>query len=135
MPIAYTAAMFPVNGAGGPGTASFFGTPAQTAAFFNSGLLAKKGHVSEDFWAVSGKLLFKPSDTFKITFAGDYSKKDDDTGNSGYNTTPSYPVNFVLPGFLGFSGRHAQCRGAEHLDRPDHREVHDGAARQRALPS
>ena len=31
---------------------------------------------------------------------GDYSKKDDDTGNSGYNTTPSYPV-IVLSSFLG----------------------------------
>jgi iron complex outermembrane recepter protein len=98
---AYTPAMFPVNNIIGPGSASFLGTPAQTAAFFNSGLVAKDGHVSEDFWAVSGKLLFRPSDNFKITFAGDYSKKDDDTGNSGYNTTPAYPVA-VLAGFLGF---------------------------------
>jgi iron complex outermembrane recepter protein len=98
---AYTPAMFPVNNAGGvAGAASFLGTPAETAAVLNSGLVAKEGHVSEDFWAVSGKLLFRPSDSFKITFAGDYSKKDDDTGNSGYNTTPAYPVG-VLAAFLG----------------------------------
>ncbi len=100
----YTAAMFPVNGSGGPGTASFFGTPAQTAAFFNSGLNPKTSYNDENFWAVTAKLLIKPSDSFKITLAGDYSDKDDDNGNSGYNVTPFYPATLVLPSFLGFAG-------------------------------
>ena len=45
-----------------------------------------------DRYQASGKLLIKPSDTFKITFAGDYSKKNDDNGNGFYNTIPGYPV-------------------------------------------
>src|SRR5690606_14164565 len=64
---AYTAAMFP----GG----SALGTAEQTAAVMNSGLVDKKGYVNEDFWAVGSKLLFRPSDRFKLTIAGDYSKK------------------------------------------------------------
>ncbi len=99
----YTAAMFPVNNVAGPGTASFLGTPAQTAAAFNSGLHPSKNYNNEDFWALSGKLLIKPSDTFKITIAGDYSNKDDDSGNSGYNTTPAYAVG-ALSNFLTFAG-------------------------------
>lgn len=100
----YTAAMFPVNGAGGPGTASFFGTPAQTAALLNSGFIARKSYANEDFWAVGSKLLFQPSDTFKITFAGDYSKKDDDSGNGGYSTTPDWGVTALNAFFLSAIG-------------------------------
>ena len=75
--------------------------PRRPAAFFNRGLIAKKAHDDEDFWAVSGKLLFRPSDMFKVTFAGDYSKKDDDNGNSGYNHDAGLCRSvFVLPGFL-----------------------------------
>lgn len=96
---AYSATMFPVNNVAGPGTASFLGTPTQTAAVLNSGLVAKKGYNNEDFWAVSSKLLFRPTDNFKITLAGDYSKKDDDTGNGAYNGTPGYPVA-VLSGLI-----------------------------------
>ncbi|MGE3689878.1 MAG: TonB-dependent receptor [Novosphingobium sp.] len=100
----FTAAMFPVNNVAGPGTASFVGTPAQTAAFFNSGLAPRKAYNDENFWAVSSKLLIKPSDNFKITIAGDYSKKDDDNGNGAYNTIPAYPVE-VLSGFFNlFAG-------------------------------
>lgn len=86
---AYTAAMFPAG--------SFLGTPQQTAAFFNSGLQPRKGYNDEDFWAVGSKLLFRPSDSFRITLAADYSNKDDDNGNGAYNTIPGYPV-----GVLGF---------------------------------
>lgn len=96
---AYTAAMFPVNNVAGPGTASFLGTPAQTAAVLNSGLVAKKAYANENFWAVSSKLMIQPSDRFKITFAGDYSNKDDDSGNGGVNTTPDWGV-FALANFF-----------------------------------
>ncbi|MCB2076416.1 MAG: TonB-dependent receptor [Novosphingobium sp.] len=100
----YTASNFPVNNVAGPGTASFLGTPQQTADFFNSYLISRKGYNREDFWAVSGKVLFKPSDTFKITIAGDWSEKDDDNGNGAYNTIPGYPVA-VLSGFMNsFAG-------------------------------
>jgi iron complex outermembrane receptor protein len=94
----YTPAMFP------GGSDPFFGffphmTPEQTAAFYNSGLDPKKSYNEEDFWATSSKLLFRPSDTFKITFAADYSKKDDDNGNGAYNTIAGYPV-LVLASLL-----------------------------------
>jgi iron complex outermembrane receptor protein len=88
---AYTAAMFP----GG----SALGDAATTAAIMNSGLVAKPGYVNEDFWSVGSKLLFRPSDRFKITLAGDYSRKDDDNGNGLYNLTPGYAVA-VLSGFF-----------------------------------
>lgn len=111
----YTAAMFPVNGVAGPGTASFLGTPAQTAAFFNSGTVARKGYNDEDFWAVSSKLLIQPTDNFKITFAGDYSKKNDDNGNGFFNVTPEYPVA-VLSGFLNnFAGASTTPAGLSSL--------------------
>lgn len=79
---AYTAAMFP----GG----SVLGTAQQTADFMNSGLVARKGYVTEDFWAVSSKLLIEFTDNFKVTFAGDFSEKNDDNGNGLYNYTPGY---------------------------------------------
>lgn len=112
----YTAAMFPINNVAGPGTASALGTPAQTAAVLNSGLTPRKGYNFEDFWAVSSKLLFEPSDRFKITLAADYSRKDDDNGNGAFNSspagtqaslefflnlfsgaTPRFPANFIVP--------------------------------------
>lgn len=105
---AYTAAMFPANpalgGAAGilgfgAGGAPILGTSAQVAALMNSGLVSKKGYVFEDFWAVGSKLLFRPSDTFKITLAADYSNKNDDNGNGLYNQTPGYAVA-VLSGFF-----------------------------------
>lgn len=101
----YTAAMFPVStdpqspAFGTSGIVGFTatgtpirGTGAQMAALVNSGLSAKDSYVTEDFWAVGGKILFRPSDSFKITIAGDYSKKDDDNGNGLYNLTPQYAV-------------------------------------------
>ncbi|MCB2059752.1 MAG: TonB-dependent receptor [Novosphingobium sp.] len=95
----YTPDMFAVNDVAGPGTASFLGTPEQTAAVMNSALLSQSGYVNEDFWAVSGKVMVKPTDTLKITIAGDYSQKDDDNGNGVYNTTPDYAVG-ALSGFF-----------------------------------
>ncbi len=107
----YTAAMFPVNNVAGPGTASYLGTPAQTAAYFNSGLRPQDSYNKENFWAVSSKLMIKPSDNFKITFAGDYSNKDDDNGNGAYNTIPAYPVA-VLSGFFNlFAGASTTTNG------------------------
>src|SRR5579871_1956187 len=69
----YTAADFP----GG----SRVGTAAQTAAFLNSAN-DPRGLADANFYAVDGKLLVKPTDNFKITFAGDFSNKNDSGGNA-----------------------------------------------------
>jgi iron complex outermembrane receptor protein len=88
----YTAAMF---------TRGVLGlTPAQSAAFFNSG--QKNNDVgNQNFWAVDGKLLIQPSDSFKITFAGDYSNKDDSQGNAQWQNSPAYEQQQFL-GLFGF---------------------------------
>lgn len=88
----YTAAMF---------TKGVFGTtPDQSAALFNSA--QKNNDVgNQNFWAVDGKLLIKPSDSFKITFAGDYSKKDDSQGNAQWQNSPAYEQQQFL-GLFGF---------------------------------
>ena len=99
----YTAAMFPVNDVAGPGTASYLGTPAQTAAILNSGVDTRDVN-NANFWAVDGKLLIKPSDNFKITFAGDYSNKDDTGGNSLITQTPAVGqglLQFFLDDYAG----------------------------------
>ncbi|MCW1429957.1 TonB-dependent receptor [Novosphingobium sp. JCM 18896] len=99
--VAYTPAMFPANPAlgGASGILGFsatgapiLGTAAQFAAQLNAGLSAKDSYVTEDFTAIGGKLLFRPSDRFKITIAGDYSEKNDDNGNGLYNLTPGYAI-------------------------------------------
>mgnify|MGYP001765944540 CR=1 FL=1 len=97
-PAPYTAAMFP----GG----SFLGTAAQTAAVMNSGISTRKGYSDENFSAVSTKLKFEASDNFKITFAGDWSKKNDDNGNGFYNVDPLWPVGslaFFMNSYIGSS--------------------------------
>jgi iron complex outermembrane receptor protein len=43
----------------------------------------------------------KPTDNFKITFAGDYSNKDDSSGNALRGLTPAW-VQGTLTGYLGF---------------------------------
>lgn len=101
---AYTADMFPVNDVAGPGTASVLGTPQETADFMNSGLVSKKGYANEDFWAVTGKIMVEPTDRFKITIAGDYSRKDDDNGNGLYNLTPEYAIGVASSFFDSFLG-------------------------------
>ena len=78
----YTASMFPQG--------SYLGSPAQTAAFFNSGVNVSKGLDNQDFWAVDSKLLLKPTDDFKITIAGDYSRKHDSNGNQIFAGVPGY---------------------------------------------
>ncbi len=89
----YTAAMFPT------GLPALGMNPDQSAAFFNSG--QKHNDVgNQNFWAVDGKLLIKPSDNFKITFAGDYSNKDDSQGNAQWENSPIYEQGTFL-GLLG----------------------------------
>jgi iron complex outermembrane receptor protein len=89
----YTAANFPQG--------SFLGTPAATAAFFNSGSQPAKGYNDQDFWAVDSKVLIKPTDNFKITIAGDWARKWDSSGNQIFNSTPGFATNFFLPAFFG----------------------------------
>jgi iron complex outermembrane receptor protein len=89
----YSAANFP--------TGSFLGTPAQTAAFFNSGV-HNVGVSNQNFWAVNGKILFKPSENFKITFAGDYSLKNDSQGNGQFEVTPAYEQAVLQATFAAF---------------------------------
>jgi iron complex outermembrane receptor protein len=72
-----TAANFP-NG-------SYLGTPAQTAAFFNGGVNPPKGLGNQNFWAIDGKMLFKPTEDLRITLDADYSKKHDSEGNQWFN--------------------------------------------------
>jgi iron complex outermembrane receptor protein len=88
----YTAAMF---------TTGVLGmSPAASAAFFNSG--QKNSDVgNQNFWAVDGKLLVKPTDNFKITFAGDYSNKDDSQGNAQWENSPGYE-QAQFKGLFGF---------------------------------
>lgn len=103
----YTAAMFP----GG----SVVGDAAATAAFYNRGTVARDAYNTEDFWAVSSKLMLQPTDTLKVTIAGDYSKKDDDNGNGAYNLTPEY-ATAVLSNFLNnFGGAHTTVPGLASL--------------------
>jgi iron complex outermembrane receptor protein len=87
----YTAANFP----GG----SAVGNAAQTAAFFNSGV-DSHGTADADFYAFDGKILVKPTDNFKVTFAGDFSNKNDSGGNQLMQVSPAITQG-VLEGFLG----------------------------------
>jgi len=86
----YSAANFP----GG----SRIGTAAQTAAFLNSGV-DPSGLDDGDFYAYDTKLLVKPTDNFKITFAGDYSEKQDSDGNQLVNVSPAVTQQSLV-GFL-----------------------------------
>ena len=91
-----------------PYQASYFpgptalGTPAQTAAILNSGV-SNKGVSNEDFWAVNTKVLIKPSDSFKLTLAGDFSNKNDSNGNGTYEVTPAFE-QAVVSGTLAAFG-------------------------------
>jgi iron complex outermembrane recepter protein len=77
----YTAAMFP-NG-------SFVGSPATTAALLNSYVETPDGLNSQSVTVVHAKLLVKPIDDFKITFASDWANKTDTNGNGLVSTTPA----------------------------------------------
>jgi iron complex outermembrane recepter protein len=84
----YTAANFP----GG----SLVGSAGTTAAFLNSAN-DPRGLDDANFYAVNAKLLFKPTDNLKITFAGDFSNKNDSNGNGLTSITPA-----AVQGTLGF---------------------------------
>jgi iron complex outermembrane receptor protein len=90
----YTASIFP-NG-------SFLGTPEQTAAILNSGVTSHKGLDNQNFWAFDTKLLVRPTDNFKITFAGDYSNKRDTGGNQIFAGEPGYLAGFATGLFEAF---------------------------------
>jgi iron complex outermembrane receptor protein len=77
----YSAASFP--------TGSLFGTPAQTAAFFN-GPQSPPPLDNGDVYALRGKLLFKPIDTLSITLAANYADKHDSNSGQFVTTTPGY---------------------------------------------
>ncbi len=77
----YSAANFP--------TGSAFGTPAQTAAFFNQGQKVVDMDY-QDFWAVRSKLLIKPTDNLSITFSGSYANKNDNASGQFVSTTPAF---------------------------------------------
>jgi len=97
-PTPYTAANFP--------TGSYLGSPQQTANFFNSGVQRMDGYDNEDFDSVNAKLLWRPTDSFKVTVTGDYSQKVDTGGNQSVAVTPSIP-QANLSGLLGEYGIHA----------------------------
>jgi iron complex outermembrane receptor protein len=85
-----------------PGVGSIYAyTAQQTADFFNSGV-NNTDVGNQDFWAVNGKLLFKPSDTFKFTLAGDYSLKNDSQGNATYQNSTAYEAAALAGTFQAF---------------------------------
>jgi iron complex outermembrane receptor protein len=86
----YSAANFP----GG----SAIGNAAQTAAFLNTGV-DPSGLDDADFYAFDAKLLVKPTDNFKITFAGDFSNKNDTNGNQLDQVSPAITQGSLV-GFL-----------------------------------
>lgn len=85
----YTAAMFPFPGGD------------VIAATLNSGV-DNRDVGDQNFWAVDGKLLVKPTDNFKITIAGDYSEKDDSQGNAQYQVASQYELNAIRGTFAAF---------------------------------
>jgi iron complex outermembrane receptor protein len=103
----YNASMFPVDGSQGSNGPQWtnhnpYGTPAQTAGFFNSGLNPPKGLGNQNFWAADAKLRVQATDNFKVTLAADYSRKRDSEGDQwtlvsspaalqGYVTNVFYP--------------------------------------------
>lgn len=88
----YAASMFP--------TGSYLGTPAQTAAFFNAGVVTPDLDV-QDFWAARTKLLLEPTDTVKITLGADYYVQDDTGGISQAVQEPEYNRNVLIGLFAG----------------------------------
>jgi iron complex outermembrane recepter protein len=88
----YTAAMFP--------TGSYLGTAQQTANFFNSGVSPADGLDNQNLWSADSKILFKPSDMFKVTLAFDYHDKSDTDGNQLYQTQPAYTLAVIQNGFF-----------------------------------
>jgi iron complex outermembrane recepter protein len=83
----YTAAMFP--------SGSAFGTPAETADLLNSHVHPDPGLDNQDYWASDDKMLLKPTDSLKITVAGDYSAKVDSGGSANVDITPAYAQAYL----------------------------------------
>ena len=108
-PAPYTAAMFPVDGSSNSdGTVNHnpYGTPAQTAAFFNSGVNPPSGLGNQNFFAIDSKIRVKVTDDLKITLAGDYSKKNDGEGDQWVATSDivehqAYLTNILIPYVAG----------------------------------
>lgn len=82
-PNPFTAANFP--------TGSYLGTPQQTANFFNTGVRPQNNLNNQSLWSMDSKLLLKPSDTFKIVVAVDYSMKHDTEGMGLTQVAPAFP--------------------------------------------
>ena len=116
-PNPYTAGDFP--------TGSAIGTPAQTAAYFNSAVHTPRGMQNEDFWAADSKLAVKIGSRFKLTLDGDFNQKQDGSGAGAIAIQPGleqatasylfplYGINAALPAnffqtssekFAGFYG-------------------------------
>lgn len=85
--VPYTAANFP--------TGSPFGTPEQTAAFFNASQRKPKLQ-TEDFWGVRSKLRLEPTDELTVTLSGSYVRKSDSEAASFLNLTPDYTQAVIL---------------------------------------
>ena len=96
----YTAAMFP----GG----SILGTAQQTADFFNSGVDPSNGYDDQSLSAADAKLLIKPVDDFKLTFAGDYAIKTDSGGGQIYQGDPAYNQATLVGLLQLFTGANPQ---------------------------
>jgi iron complex outermembrane receptor protein len=108
-----------------PGFGNFYAyTAQQTANFFNSGV-NNVDVGNQDFWAVSGKLLFKPSDTFKFTVAGDYSVKNDSQGNATFQNSTPYAAT-QLTGLFGEFGIPVILPAGAPIGNPPKFEVANG---------
>lgn len=76
-----------------PGTTTFFGNPNSVVTI---------GKLNDaDFYALDGKLRFQLNDNFKLTLAGDYSKKWDADGNGWVQQNPT--LNYLV--YLGLGAR------------------------------
>jgi iron complex outermembrane receptor protein len=105
----YTSSIFPdagTQGSKGPNWTNVnpFGTGANTAAALNAGVHPPKGLGNQDFWAVESKLRFQLNDDLKITFAGDYSKKNDNEGDQWLSISDPSIYAFVVPSLAETGG-------------------------------
>lgn len=50
---------------------------------------------TQNTYGLDAKLLWQPTDNFKITFAGDYYFKSDSGGNQNYTATPAIPESYL----------------------------------------
>jgi iron complex outermembrane receptor protein len=109
-----------------PDGATFAGqtfTPQGAADFFNGGVDPQPLN-DQDFVAVRGKLLLKPTDRLSITLSGDYYDKDDNNGQGLIAVNPAFHqaavtglfksvgINAVLqPGFDVTPGKFEAVQG------------------------